>query len=199
MSKFYVANTDNKWLDAIIAVYNSGQVNFWQSPNPEFRALEQGELFLFKLHNKQGTNQQGQIVGGGYFVEYKKLTIPNAWNKYGKGNGFASQLAMQVGVQDKVQNNEIGCIILDKVFFFDNNACINAPANWKPTIQKGKTYTTDVDEAFKKSMKNDREIKEAKKHKTAQEIEKMAKAKAAAEVKIAENLLAKVKAIARIK
>ncbi len=148
MTKFYVGITDINWVSVIRDEYNKGklknkQVIFWQRPTRKFEALKQGELFLFKHHNKKETEENGEIVGGGYFVRYKQLSITDAWNKYDRRNGFESEEKMCEGVKDKEDNGTIGCIILEKVFFIDSDDWINEPEDWKSTNQKGKTYTTD--------------------------------------------------------
>ena len=47
---------------------NIGQfINFWTPGRKSFKAIKQGELFLFKLHSKAVNGEYGEIVGGAYF------------------------------------------------------------------------------------------------------------------------------------
>ena len=138
MSQFYVGITDTSWYSLLREDYNNGglgkQVNFWTPGTREFKAIKPGELFLFKVHNKKSTGEKGEIVGGGYFAYYEQLSIPDAWEKYGRGNGRESLQKMQEALKGMQQKNnmqvgvEIGCIILDNVFFLDK--LIDEPIDW---------------------------------------------------------------------
>ncbi|MDH2351213.1 hypothetical protein QCM80_11105 [Bradyrhizobium sp. SSUT112] len=63
MVRLFVAVTDKSWFDQLSASAPHDDVNFWQSSGTtQFRALQPGELFLFKLHAPNNF-----IVGGGIF------------------------------------------------------------------------------------------------------------------------------------
>lgn len=176
VSVFYVGITDSNWFSLLREEYNKGllakQVNFWTPGTREFKAIESGDLFLFKLHNKKSTGENGEIVGGGYFSHYEKMSISDAWIKYGRGNGRESLETMQEslkGMQEKINTQtsiEIGCIILKNVFFL--NKWIGEPADWGKSIVSGKKYSTDTEigadlynlviEGIKGKQKSDAEI-----------------------------------------
>ena len=60
--KIYVGVTDLDWFEYRSA-RSADEVNFWQpGGRSQFRALQPGELFLFKLHSPNNF-----IVGGGLF------------------------------------------------------------------------------------------------------------------------------------
>lgn len=100
------------------------------------------------------------------------MSIRDAWNKYGRGNGRETLQKMQEslkGIQEK--NNmqtgmEIGCIILENVFFLDE--WIDEPLDWGKSIVSGKKYTTDtevgaelyyaVGSSINKQVKSDYEV-----------------------------------------
>ncbi len=64
-----IAVTDNDWFRYLRSLAPVDEVNFWQpSGERTFRALEPGEILLFKLHHPQS-----YIVGGGFFVRYLSL------------------------------------------------------------------------------------------------------------------------------
>lgn len=71
MSIFYVGITDSNWFSFLREDYNNGilgaEVNFWTAGTRAFKVLESGDLFLFKLHNKKSTGENGEIVGGVFF------------------------------------------------------------------------------------------------------------------------------------
>lgn len=50
--RFFVGITDRGWFDFLSHLDGLDEVNFWQpSGNQQFRALQPGEPFLFKLHS----------------------------------------------------------------------------------------------------------------------------------------------------
>ena len=65
------------------------EVNFWAPSGTEFKALQPGELFLFKLHAPRNF-----IVGGGVFAHANVLPCSLAWEAFGEANG-ASNLTMR--------------------------------------------------------------------------------------------------------
>ena len=56
-----VAVTDDDWFEMLRWHQNLSEVNFWAPSAANFRALQPGEMFLFKLHAPRNV-----IVGGGY-------------------------------------------------------------------------------------------------------------------------------------
>lgn len=150
MGNFYVGITDTSWFNYICTQYKNGNLNqflnFWTPGKKEFKVLEEGELFLFKLHNKM-RNEHGEIVGGGYFYGYEKMSPADAWSRFGNGNGTNSLLDMQTSINGyRKKNNmstnddEIGCIILYNFFFLDQ--CVEEPVDWGKKIVSGKKYDT---------------------------------------------------------
>lgn len=151
MKKLYVGITDSKWLKNIKNVYHNTDinnvVNFWKISNKEFKSIEPGELFLFKLHNNKNKGSNGEIVGGGIFSHYEKMSLQNAWDCYKEGNGASSYEEMGhsiVAIQKRfnIDNNiEIGCIIIRNIFFLDE--WISEPRDWSKSIVSGKSYKID--------------------------------------------------------
>lgn len=54
-----IAVTDGDWFDMLRQQPDLAEVNFWAPSASNFRALQPGELFLFKLHAPRNV-----IVGG---------------------------------------------------------------------------------------------------------------------------------------
>ena len=67
--QIYVGITDYNWFQ-FLKERKSDEVNFWKPGSQPFKALQENDLFLFKLHAPQN-----YIVGGGYFVKYSLLPI----------------------------------------------------------------------------------------------------------------------------
>ena len=63
-----VAVTDGDWFDHLRAKPQLTEANFWSPSDRTFKALEPGELFLFKLHAPRNF-----IVGGGVFAYANSL------------------------------------------------------------------------------------------------------------------------------
>jgi hypothetical protein len=64
MVSLYVGITDYDWFQFLSGQPSLDEVNFWQpGGRTNFRALQPGELFLFKLHSPRNF-----IVGGGVFA-----------------------------------------------------------------------------------------------------------------------------------
>ncbi len=69
-----VAVTDESWFELLQRQPNLNEVNFWAPSAASFRALQPGELFLFKLHAPLNF-----IVGGGIFAYANTLPCSLAW------------------------------------------------------------------------------------------------------------------------
>ena len=142
--QIYVGVTDYKWFQ-FLKEHKADEVNFWKPGSQSFKALQENDLFLFKLHAPQN-----YIVGGGYFVKYSLLPTYLAWASFGEKNGTASLQDLNNAI-DKyrarnniiVQNPQIGCIILTDVFYFDDRDWIPAPENFSRSIVQGKRYYTE--------------------------------------------------------
>lgn len=144
--RLWVGITDKDWFD-VLAKLSPDEVNFWQpSGNREFRALQPGELFLFKLHMPHNF-----IVGGGTFVRYSRLPTSLAWDAFGAKNGVDSLTSLRDRVRryrpDSVDLDPvIGCNVLVEPFFLPRQQWIPAPASFAKNIVQGKTYDATVAE-----------------------------------------------------
>src|SRR5260370_18366493 len=63
-----IAVTDGDWFEMLRRQPNLSEVNFWAPSGANFRALQPGEMFLFKLHAPRNV-----IVGGGIFAYANSL------------------------------------------------------------------------------------------------------------------------------
>ena len=138
-----VAVTDGDWFNVLRRQPDLREVNFWSPSESNFQALKKGELFLFKLHEKDG----GMIVGGGVFIYANVLPCSLAWEAFGSGNGASSLTEMQGAIKHYRKTNpndkndfKIGCRILTQPFFFEKSDWIPAPKDWSPNIVRFKKY-----------------------------------------------------------
>lgn len=139
-----VAVTDGDWFETLRRRSDLAEVNFWAPTGASFRALQPGELFLFKLHAPRN-----YIVGGGIFAYANALPCSLAWSAFGEANGARSAEEMRVRIARYRRTDlrdrsdfPIGCRILTQPFFFEEADWLPVPASWAPTIVSFKTYNT---------------------------------------------------------
>lgn len=142
----YVGLTDGDWYRSLAARPELEEINFWTpSAQQGFKALDGGELFLFKLHARDG----GAVVGGGTFEWYSPFPALMAWEVFGEGNGAASFEEMRRRIERYRRtmvavDDQVGCIVLREPFFLPREVWIHGPRDWAPSIQKGKGYDLTV-------------------------------------------------------
>jgi len=148
--RFFVAVTDADWFKFLSSSGPHDEVNFWQpSARRQFRALDPGELFLFKLHFPLNF-----IVGGGIFLSYRSLPVGLAWDAYSTKNGASSEKQMRERITyyrkaygGVSSDYDIGCIMLQAPFFFPEDYWIRA-SEWSSNIVQGKSYDTAAPHAL---------------------------------------------------
>jgi putative restriction endonuclease len=144
--KLWVGVTDKDWFEDL-ARQNPDEVNFWQpSGSRNFRAIQPGEPFLFKLHSPDN-----YVVGGGFFVRYSPLPASLAWEAFERKNGVANLAALLARIRRYRRENEtvdpvIGCNVLVEPFFLQRDDWIPVPKDWASNIVQGKTYDTTESE-----------------------------------------------------
>ena len=145
-----IAVTDSDWFETLRQQPGLGEVNFWAPSATNFRALRQGELFLFKLHAPRNS-----IVGGGIFAYANVLPCSLAWEAFGEANGAHSAQDMRARIaryrrMDPSDRSDfaIGCRILTQPFFFEERDWVPAPPSWSPNIVSIKTYNTSEPEGL---------------------------------------------------
>jgi putative restriction endonuclease len=146
--RLVVAVTDGDWFDHLRVKPDLTEVNFWSPSATSFRALEPGELFLFKLHAPRNF-----IVGGGIFTHANTLPFSLAWEAFGDSNGAPSLKEMRArivkyrrtGIDDR-SDFQVGCRILTRPFFLDETQWIRMPQGWSSNIVSFKGYSTDEQE-----------------------------------------------------
>lgn len=140
--KIYVGVTDNDWYDYLSSLQPLDEVNFWQpSPRSPLKLMQQGGLFLFKLHSPRN-----YIAGGGIFASSTTLPISLAWEAFQQKNGAQTYGEMRRLIVEKrgapdnhLEDFQIGCILLTQPFFFKEPQGF-PPPEWSPNIVRGKSY-----------------------------------------------------------
>jgi len=144
----YVGITDYEWYQLLASRPQRDEVNFWQPGGRRiFRALQPGELLLFKLHAPRHS-----VVGGGFFAHATRLPVSLAWEAFGEANGVTSLAEMRTRIEkyrkapaEPHGDYTIGCILLEQPFFLRQDAWIPAPPDWHPNIVQGKTYDLNAE------------------------------------------------------
>jgi putative restriction endonuclease len=146
--RLFVGVTDKSWFDRLSASTPHDEVNFWQpSGTTQFRALQPGELFLFKLHAPYNF-----IVGGGIFGYASIAPLSLAREAFGLKNGVSSRSEMRSRIAsyrrnpialDDRQDPVIGCRILTQPFFWPRDLWLPVPERWSPNFVTGKGFSTD--------------------------------------------------------
>jgi putative restriction endonuclease len=142
--RFYIGITDTDWFKQLSSDDAIEEVNFWQpGGNRQFRVLQVGEPFLFKLHSPQN-----YIVGGGFFSHSTILPVSFAWTAFESRNGCRSETEMRQRIThyrsksaDPFEDYKIGCILLESPFFFGDGDWIPV-SDWPRSIVQGKSYDT---------------------------------------------------------
>lgn len=143
--RLVVAVTDSDWFDFLKNRPDLTEVNFWAPGGASFRALQPGELFLFKLHSPRNF-----IAGYGVFAYANEMPCSLAWETFAEANGAVSFIEMRRRilryrkiVADTREDFSVGCRILTQAVFFEESDWIPVPASWKRNTQVFKTYDTD--------------------------------------------------------
>jgi len=144
--RIFVAVTDNDWFALHASINRVDEVNFWRpSPDATFKALQPGELLLFKLHAPVS-----YIVGGGFFVRFLQLPVNLAWDTFKEANGVRTlaEMRQRIAFYRRVpilpnENPNIGCIMLAEPFFWPKDDWIPCPDDFKLNTVQGKGYESE--------------------------------------------------------
>lgn len=149
--RLVVAVTDGDWFEHLRRMTDLAEVNFWAPSAATFKALEPGELFLFKLHSPRNF-----VVGGGIYAHSNALPCSLAWEAFGEANGAAtlSQMRARIAKYRKARSDDrsdfvVGCRVLTQPFFLDEQNWLPVPESWAPNIVSFKGYSTDEQDGLR--------------------------------------------------
>jgi putative restriction endonuclease len=145
--RLYVAVTDKDWFALHASKPEVEEVNFWRpSPDASFKALQPGEILLFKLHSPDNF-----IAGGGFFIRFLQLPVNLVWETFGEANGVRSQSEMRERIAHYRRspiaandNPSIGCVLLGEPFFWKQTDWIPCPTDFKLNTVSGKGYDSEI-------------------------------------------------------
>lgn len=106
----------------------------------DFKALQPGDLFLFKLHAPLDF-----IAGGGLYVRHTFLPLSLAWQAFGEKNGVPAFETFERRILEHRSREELhkqlGCTVLVEPFFWPRESWIPVPGDWSKNIVTGKGYS----------------------------------------------------------
>ncbi|MCF7761150.1 MAG: HNH endonuclease [Cephaloticoccus sp.] len=137
--KLFVGVTNNEWF-RFLAERLPDEVNFWRPRSQmDFKALQTGDIFLFKLHSPLD-----YVVGGGIFLRHSFLPMSLAWEAFGEKNGVPDYDTFERRILEHRSPDELhqqlGCTILVEPFFWPKEKWIPVPSDWSKNIVTGKGY-----------------------------------------------------------
>ncbi|MBI3743863.1 MAG: hypothetical protein HY261_06195 [Chloroflexi bacterium] len=120
----YIAKTHEDWAVFLKDEEITDNINFWSpSPKPLRISLPGNRIYFFA---KTPPENGRRIVGWGAVREYFELTVRNAWERFGHGNGAPNlpemirRLNSFPGRNQLGGESEIGCTIVDDVVWLDH-------------------------------------------------------------------------------
>ncbi len=158
----FVLNTDPDWYDFLRRKPSLDEVNFWQ-PNGG-RPLNTIPPFgpvLFRLTHRRSERGSrdwaGRICGYGFYASQREFPAWYAWEVFGQNNGAASRQQFLDNLRTLRRSAAsgpadawgIGCLLVAQPVFLDPAALVEAPADWSPRIQGGKTYDLAAGEGLR--------------------------------------------------
>lgn len=141
---FAISPTDIDWFNFLRDNGYHTQINFWTPSLWNISQLKPGNKLYFMLKSPIR-----KIGGYGHFVEYKNLPLKEAWNTYGRKNGCHNKLELINRLKHynksikEVDNQKIGCIILENAEFYDDLHFLNLEEyeiNFHRSVQKIKYF-----------------------------------------------------------
>lgn len=150
--KAFVGVTDADWYRNLSAPsLLRDEVNFWfPSPRAAFRAVEHGELFIFKTHVDRGSTIGNRLVEVATFAGFARLRVSEAWELFGEDNGVESEAEFRERIHRyrrepwrPFEDPEVGCAVLNNAIFYSVDDLLPAPEDFASSVVRGKVYELD--------------------------------------------------------
>ena len=102
----------------------SHSIAFWRLSSKKFSDFKPGDLLFFLARDFNGPRREKGLSGYGQFVTDTSLTISSMWNRYKQATGYGSREELEDAVikscKSETLPEKIGCLLLDKVVFFQS-------------------------------------------------------------------------------
>jgi hypothetical protein len=135
-----VYNTDPDWIAALQANNVTTNANFWRKDRRTVH-LEPGSYFYFKLRGGL------RIAGRGAFRAQEEMSLDDAWNRFGHGNGANSRGEFERRARDVLKldaGQAVNCIILDDLEIIPGEQPELATSDWPRGIMGGKYFRAEA-------------------------------------------------------
>lgn len=139
----YIGVTSREWFTYLSKKEQIGEVNFWRKNTNNFKQLSIGDPFFFLVKNEKGSKGERAVLGTAAFERFEVLTLDEAWDMYGYGNGdpskeyFFDRMQGMFGGAKRIE--KIGCIILSNMRIFDTPVLLSElNIDFKKSIVSGK-------------------------------------------------------------
>ena len=98
-------------------------------------------------------------MGGGFFSGFTVLSVEEAWQIHGEGNGVSSlsEFTHRIAHYRKDQPNPramIGCVLLRDLFFTSSTTAIDAPSDFAKSIVRFKGYDLGTDSSLEATLRD---------------------------------------------
>jgi putative restriction endonuclease len=145
----YIGNTDFDWYEFLKARSPLEEVNFWLPSGRNMLRIAPGTPFFFKL-------KKPHYAIGGFGVVARAEVLPAwlAWDSFGVANGAPDFSTMRSRIEKYRERGEsnvagdyaIGCVMVSSPVFFEREAWIPQPVDWKANNVRGEYYDLDAGE-----------------------------------------------------
>lgn len=155
--KGYIIITDFEWYSFLKENYLKGHINFWRKDTRKIHVLNSGDRIYF-LGKKTKKMKIRQVIGMAEFVCYYIKSIKDAWESYGKNNGYKSMEYMlerlnRNNSEKLTEDTKIGSLILKEIIFFNRLINLNdTNIEFQKNIQSGKTLSLKEEEKIIKLL-----------------------------------------------
>ena len=102
----------------------SHTIVFWRLSTKKFTDFRPGDLLFFLAKDENNRRKEKGLTGYGCFVSETSLSVETIWKNYGKQTGYNTRRELCEAIEKSCKSEEvpkkIGCLILDKVVFFQS-------------------------------------------------------------------------------
>ncbi len=108
----------------------SHTIVFWRLSTKKFADFRPGDLLFFLAKDENNRRREKGLTGYGCFVSETSLSVDTIWKNYGNQTGYNTRRELLEAIRKSCKSEEIpkkiGCLILDRVVFFQSPVYLSA-------------------------------------------------------------------------
>ncbi|MCR5066620.1 MAG: hypothetical protein K6A14_00990 [Erysipelotrichaceae bacterium] len=108
----------------------SHTIVFWRLSTKKFADFKPGDLLFFLAKDENNRRREKGLTGYGCFVSETSLSVDTMWKNYGRQTGYNTRWELKEAIEKSNKSDEfpkkIGCLILEKVVFFQSPVYLSA-------------------------------------------------------------------------